>query len=166
MSKFDSFIWWAMIETYRGNLQTQNNVPGITRVPSKAELDEYFKAGGAAGYDKRFHWCGLYQTYLLKKAGVACHWLIGTGIIDDSGGKDLQIVSGEEAKKGLAFGDIVRVKHHEHHFMALEPVEKGYIPSIEGNAGGKDHPLIAANWMGNALHNVIEQIQYRYRVVS
>jgi hypothetical protein len=166
MSKFDSFIWWAMIEAYSGNVQPWGNTPGITRVPSEAELDNYFRAGGAAGYDKRFHWCGLYQTYLLKKVGVACKWVIGKGIEDESGGKDLQIVSGEEAKKGLAFGDIVRVKHNEHHFMVLEPVERGYIPGIEGNAGGKDNPLIAAWWMGNALHNVVEQIQWRYRVVS
>lgn len=166
MRKIDLFIWWAMSEMYRGNLETNGKSPGITRVPSKSELDEYFKAGGAAGYDKRFHWCGLYQTYLLKKAGVACHWQIGDGIKDDSGGTDLQIVNGEEARKGLAFGDIVRVKHNEHHFMVLEPVEKGYITSIEGNAGGKDYPKIAAYWMGNALHNVVGEIQYRYRVVS
>jgi len=166
VSKLDSFIWWAMAETYRGKLETYGNSPGITRRPSKAELDEYFKTGGAAGYDKRFHWCGLYQTFLLKKAGVACSWRIGGGIVDESGGTDLQIVSGPEAQKGLAFGDIVRVKYHEHHLMVLEPVEKGYIPGIEGNAGGKNNPLIAAYWMGNALHNVVEQIQFRFRVVS
>jgi hypothetical protein len=166
MSKFDSFIWWAMAEAYSGNLESYGNSPGITRKPTKAELDRYFIAGGAPGYDKRYHWCGLYQVFLLKKAGVACRWQIGGGIEDASGGADLQIVSGAEAQKDLAFGDIVRVKHHEHHLMVLEPVEKGYIPGIEGNAGGRDNPKIAARWMANALHNVVEQIQFRYRVIS
>ena len=86
--------------------------------------------------------------------------------MNDRGGTDLQIVSGEEARKDLAFGDIVRVKHNEHHFMVLDPVEQGYIPGIEGNAGGKDYPKIAAWWMANAAHNVVGEIQLRYRVVS
>jgi len=50
--------------------------------------------------------------------------------------------------------------------MVLEPVTKGFIPGIEGNAGGKDSPLIAAFWMGNVRHNIVEEIQWWYRVIS
>ena len=166
MSKLDSFIWHAIIEAYRGEMKTSKNAPGFTRTPSKPELDAYFKVGGAAGYDDRYHWCGLYQTYLLQQAGVACEWIVGSGIKDLSGGRDLAITSGDAARQGLAFGDVVRVRHHEHHLMVLEPVAKGYIPSIEGNAGGRGNPLIAAFWQGNAVHNTVAEIQWRYRVVS
>ncbi len=138
--------------------------PGYTRVPSKAELDKYFRAADVPGYDKTVHWCGIFQVYLLKQAGVACHW--NREIVDDSGGMDLEIVSGEDAKKGIQAGDIFKVSWAQHHFMALEPAEKGSITCIEGNAGGLAHPTLAARWMGNASNNTVGNIQYRYRVVS
>jgi len=165
VNKLDAFYWLATCEVYHGGTQeTKGNIPGHIRVPSKEELNKYFKAGGVSGYNKTTHWCGIFQVYLLKSAGVACHW--EREIVDDSGGKDLEIVSGEAAKKGLAVGDIVKVSHAQHHFMILEAVTKGYIRSIEGNAGGLEHPLLAANWMGNAKHNVVENIQFRYRVIG
>jgi hypothetical protein len=166
MSKFDSYIWWANYEAYHGKVQTagRRSDPGFLRVPSKEELKNYMIAGGASGYDPTVHWCGIFQTYLLLKAGVACHW--DRAIVDDSGGRELEVVSGTEAQKGLQCGDIVRVSHAQHHLMVLEPVTKGFIRSIEGNAGGLDHPLIAAYWMGNARHNTVETIQFRYRVIA
>ena|GEM_PF-1197527 len=167
MSKLDVFYWYATCEVYHGGTtewKQNGSIPGHTRVPSKEELDKYFKAGGVAGYDKNVHWCGIFQTYLLQKSGIACHW--AREIVDDSGGKDLEIVSGEAAKKGLAVGDIVKVSHAQHHFMVLDAVTSGYIRSIEGNAGGLKYPLLAANWMGNAKHNVVADIQYRYRVIG
>jgi hypothetical protein len=168
MKKFASYYMSAVMEIYNSPGATEwkqgASTPGCTRVPSKDELDKYFRAADVPGYDKRVHWCGIFQVYLLKQAGVACHW--DRAIVDDSNGKDLEIVSGEEAKRGLQAGDILRVGWAQHHFMALQPVEKGSIPCVEGNAGGLDHPTLAANWMGNALHNVVADIQYRYRVVS
>lgn len=140
MNKLAVFYWYETYEVYHGGTtvwEKQGSIPGHTRVPSKEELNNYFKAGGAAGYDKRVHWCGIFQVYLFKKAGVACHW--DRAIVDDSSGKDLEIVSGAEAKKGLAVGDIIRVSWAQHHFMVLDPVEKEYIRSVEGNAGGLAH---------------------------
>jgi hypothetical protein len=165
VSKLDVFYWYATCEVYHGGTtewKQSGGIPGQTRVPSKEELNNYFKAASVAGYDKSVHWCGIFQIYLLKKAGVICHW--DRAIVSD--GNDLEIVSGEDAKKGLAVGDIVKVSHAQHHLMVLEPVIKGYIRSIEGNAGGLAYPMLAANWMGNAKHNVVEDIQFRYRVVT
>lgn len=161
MSKLDSFIWNATIEAYCGKLVPWGT--GIIRRPSKEELNKYFIAATGTPYDKTVHWCGIFQVYLLKKAGVACGW--NREIVDESGGKDLEIVKGDDAKKGLAFGDIVRVQHNQHHLMVLEPAQKGFIRSIEGNAGGIEDPMIAAHWTLNK-HNVVEEIQYRYRVIA
>ena len=167
MNKLAVFIWWALYEVYHGKTSSggpKGTIPGTIRQPSKTELDKYFQAGGAAGYDPKVHWCGVFQTYLLKCAGVNCHW--DGKIVDDSGGRDLQIVEGKEARKGLALGDIVRINHDEHHFMVLEPAARGFLKSVEGNAGGLEHPLVAAFWMGNAKHNVVEDIYLRYRVIG
>jgi hypothetical protein len=184
MKKLNSLLWLANIEILYGSLnpassidevlnskkaQTvsgpKGSVPGTLRVPSEDEMKNYFNTAGAAGYDlKKTHWCGIFQTYLLVKAGVACHW--GREIVDDSGGRDLEIVKGSEAQKGLAVGDIVRIHRQEHHFMVIDPVVKGSIRSFEGNAGGLKHRLLAANWMGNMAHNVVEDIYIRYRVIG
>ncbi len=170
MSKLGSLFWCANIEILYGKTKPvpvagpKGSIPGILRIPSKEELNNYFRTAGAGGYVKTVHWCGIFQTYLLINAGVACHWHYE--IVDDSGGKDLEIVRGKDAQQGLAIGDIVRIHHNEHHFMVLEPVTKGYIRSFEGNAGGPEQPLLAAYWMANARHNVVEDVYIRYRVVS
>lgn len=168
MKKFESFYMGAVMEIFNSPGTTEwkqgGKTPGYTRVPSKEELDKYFRAADVPGYDPSVHWCGIFQVHLLKQAGVACHW--NREIVDDSGGADLEIVSGEDAKKDLLAGDIIKVSWAQHHFMILEPVEKGSIPSIEGNAGGLKYPTLAARWMGNASNNTVENIQYRYRVVS
>lgn len=166
MRKLDVLLWNATCEIHHGGATTcgPKNSPGFVRVPSREDLDKYFRAAGVTGYVKNIHWCGIFQTYLLQNSGVACSW--NREIVDESGGTDLEIVSGDAAKKDLAVGDVIKVSHAQHHFMVLQPVSKGYIPSIEGNAGGLANPLLASNWMGNALNNVVEQIQFRYRVIS
>ncbi|MGH9948012.1 MAG: hypothetical protein ACRD6X_12540 [Pyrinomonadaceae bacterium] len=156
----------AANEVFQGETSTtdyKGNVPGHTRVPTKNELNKYFSAAGIP-YSPGVHWCGIFQLWLLKSSGVACHW--DRAIVDDSGGKDLEIVSGEEAKKGLAVGDIVRIGHAQHHFMILEPAAKGYLRNIEGNAGGIKYPMLAANWAVSMTRNVVEDIQFRYRVLG
>lgn len=167
MSKRDLFITLATQEVLYGKTTEYKypagTIPGFTRPPSKEELNGYFKAAGAGGYDPTVHWCGIFQVYLLKKANVTCYWqqAICQTIYDE----DLEIVSGKEAQTGLQVGDIVRVERNQHHLMVLEPVSKGFIRGIEGNAGGLKHPLVAMNWMGNTGSNVVEQIQWRYRIV-
>lgn len=184
MSKLNQLLWAANIEILHGLLTPSVNphsdktvtikgrkgsIPGTLRRPSDAEMDNYFKkAGILAGfttYDKKHtHWCGIFQTYLLNQVGVACHW--AREIVDDSGGRDLAIAKGTDAQKGLQIGDIVRVHHQEHHFMVIDPVETGFVRSFEGNAGGLKNRLLAANWMANMRHNVVQQIYLRYRVIS
>lgn len=104
----------------------ESNIPGKLRHPSYAELDNYFKtAGWKEGFTyynkKNTHWRGIFQTYLLKQAGIACHW--NREIVDDSGGEDLEITTGKEAQTGLAVGDIVKVSYGQHHFLVIEPVK-------------------------------------------
>src|SRR4051794_40494605 len=93
--KLDQFVMSAMSELFKPNMQevtVPGRAAGILRVPSKGELDAYFKdslAGG--GYDPSSHWCGIFATYLLRRAGVRCHWVMSKGIADDSDGVDLEI---------------------------------------------------------------------------
>ena len=99
----------------------------------------------------------------MKKAGVLCHW--DRAILNDLYDEDLEIVSGEAAKTGLQVGDIVRVRQNQHHLMVLDPASKGFIRGVEGNAGGLRYPTLAINWMGNAKSNIVEEIEWRYRVI-
>ena len=80
---------------------------------------------------------------------------------------DLEIVTDDErAKKGLDIGDIVKVHHNEHHFMVLSATTSGFIRNFEGNAGGIDHPMLAANWAANMSSNVVADVYVRYRVLD
>jgi len=167
MSKRELFIQYATSEVLYGKTTEykypNGSIPGYTRVPSSEELNKYFQAADVAQYDPAVHWCGIFQVYLLQKAGVTCQWdrAIANKLYYD----DLEIVSGEQAKTGLQIGDIVRVKHNEHHLMVLDPVSKGFIRGVEGNAGGLQYPTLAMNWFGNAKSNIVEEIQHRYRVI-
>ena len=168
MSKRDLFISLATQEVYRGQTaeyKYRNSIPGYTRVPTKEELNAYFIAGGAAGYDPAVHWCGIFQVYMMQKAGVFCRWAYGeilNNVYDDPG---LEITTDKVAQTGLQIGDVVKVQKNQHHLMVLDPVSKGFIRGIEGNAGGLKYPMLAINWMGNSGSNVVEEIQYRYRIV-
>ena len=165
--KKQKYIDWAMYELYNGEtkfIETPRHATGILRRPTTAELKNYFAVAGVGAYDPRVHWCGIFQVYLLRKAGVACSW--NRQIVDDSGGKDLEIVTGLDARKDLAIGDIVKIHRHEHHFMVAQPATKGFLHNIEGNAGGPESPLIAANWGANMFKNVVEDVYARYRIIG
>jgi hypothetical protein len=169
MSKRELFISLANQEVYRGQMSEYkypNSIPGYTRVPTKDELNAYFRAGGVAGYAPTVHWCGIFQVYLLQKAGVLCRWAyseICNNLYDDPG---LEITTGKDAQSGLQIGDVVKVRPDQHHLMVLDPVSKGFIRGVEGNAGGLKYPMLAINYMGNSDKNVVEEIQYRYRIVE
>ena len=170
MSKRDLFISLATQEVLYGKTTEykypNGTIPGYTRRPSNEELDKYFKAGGVAGYSPTVHWCGIFQVYLMQKAGVLCRWeysQILNNLYDDPG---LEITSGREAQTGLQVGDVVKVRPAQHHLMVLDPVSKGFIRGVEGNAGGLENPLLAINYMGNRDKNVVEEIQWRYRILN
>jgi hypothetical protein len=142
-------------------LRSAGREPGILRVPSVAELELYFSTAAGVRYDPKVHWCGIFQTYLLKKAGVNCHW--DQAIVDDSGGTDLEISTGDAAKKGPAIGDIVRINHHQHHFTVAQPAERGLLFNIEGNWTRKSTDR---GELGGLSKNIVEDICIRYRVVG
>ena len=167
MSKRELFIQYATNEVLYGKTAEykypNGSIPGYTRTPSKEELNKYFQAAGVAKYDPTVHWCGIFQVYLLQKVGISCHW--DRAIVNDLYYDDLEIVSGKDAQTNLQIGDIVRVQRNQHHLMVLDPVSKGFIRGVEGNAGGLQYPTLAINWFGNAKSNVVEEIQHRYRIV-
>lgn len=166
--KVDRFYMSAMLELFKPNMQeapVPGRAAGIIRVPTKAELDVYFKeslAGG--GYDPSAHWCGIFATYLLRKAGVRCHWVMSKGITDDSNGADYEVATDSEAQQGLQPGDVVIREPQHHHIIVMEPVASGVIPCVEGNAGGIGHPLLAMNWAANARNNTVGNVVKRYRI--
>jgi hypothetical protein len=170
MSKLDAFLWWANIEVYRSGVDFENKTnsdSGFVRRPSSDELDNYCIGAGLRKYEPTGHWCGIFQTYLMKKAGINCHWVISKGIKIEAASKhEIQEDVMPAAGKDLALGDILIVQHNDHHIMVLEPTRSGYIPSIEGNAKGINNPALGAFYTGNALHNVVSKIQKRYRIVT
>jgi hypothetical protein len=166
--KLDQFVMSAMSELFKPEATTfkgQDNVPGWTRVPSKSELDNYFKTSLAGpAFDPTVHWCGIFATYLLKKAGVRCHWAMGDGITDDSNGQDLETTDSPNAQKDLQIGDVVVREPQHHHIIVLEPVDAGTIRCVEGNAGGVGKPLLAMHWAANMRNNTVGNIVKRYRI--
>jgi hypothetical protein len=170
MSKRGEFLYFALNEVLMdGAVEVgKGGLPGYTRVPSRTELDEYFTGCGSTfpSFDPRVHWCGIFAAYLLKLIGVRCHWAMGRGIVDDSGGEDLEIVRGAEAKTGLLEGDILIREPNHHHIIALEDVTSGRISCIEGNAGGIGSPLVAMRWAGNMAYNTTSHVTVRYRILS
>ncbi len=147
----------------------KGNIPGYTRVPSKADLDRYFKGcgGNYRGYDTGSHWCGIFATYLMKLAGVNCHWVMGKGIQDDSNGADLEVIlDGVTARKDIIVGDILVREPNHHHIIALDGPKSGSIRCIEGNAGGIKYPLLAMDWAANAHNNQVGNVSARYRILT
>ncbi len=134
---------------------------GYTRKPSRAELDKYFKASGGfpQGFDKTVHWCGLFATYVLRKAGVGVVWQHGK-IVDLSGGKDITLVSGS---KGIGPGDVaVRdMNTANHHFIVLAEPVKGAITSVDGNYGDIKNPML---FYGRHWKNSVSAVNFYYRI--
>ena len=151
-----------------GFANTKDNGQGYIRIPTKEELNNYFVGAGLlGGYDPTGHWCGIFQTYLLRKVGIQCHWVIGRGIEIEAFSKaEIQEDVPPAAGKDLMLGDIVVVEHHGHHVMVLEPAASGTIQCIEGNAQGIKYPAIGAYYTGNDPHNVVGKIRRRYRILS
>jgi len=173
MFKLARFVNLAMMEVFKADVRGHDvqtaKVRGrenlAVRIPTRAELNGYFLgAGCAGGYDPTTHWCGIYATHFLRLADVRCHWERGNGIIDDSGGEDLEIVYGPDAQKGLKFGDVLVREPEHHHIIVFGEVEAGPIRCIEGNAGGIKHPLIAMDYPPNQANNSVGRVVSRYRI--
>lgn len=131
-----------------------------TRRPSLEELNRYCTGCGDsyAGFDNTLHWCGIFATYILRKAGVRVRW--ARKIVDDSGGQDIKIVWGRE---GMGPGDVaVRDwRNVNHHFIVLDSPKSGVIWSVDGNHGGVGNPLL---FCGRHGKNTVAAVDYYYRV--
>jgi len=168
--KLDRFVMAAMGELFQPGATTFKgigNEPGWIRRPTKEELDKYFRESEAGpAFDPTVHWCGIFATYLLKKAGVRCHWVRSVGITNDEGASDLETANPPEAQLDLRIGDVLIREPEHHHIIVLEPVSVGAIRCVEGNAGGLGNPLLAMNWGGgkNLTYNSVDRVVKRYRI--
>src|SRR5262249_21372744 len=116
-------------------------------------------------FDPTSHWCGIFATCLLNRAGVRCHWVMCDGIFNDLYEDDLEIVkTAAEAKNGIRYGDVLIREPNHHHIIVLEPVTAGVIPCIEGNAMGVGSPLIAMNSALNMANNSVGNVVARFRI--
>lgn len=132
------------------------------RRPSNDELNNYFiESGWKEGYNTTTHWCGIFATYLLRKAGAKVHWVKGRGIHNLVGaenpegktsiigpyfGRKREIKATKQIvyDNTIMVGDICVRGVGQHHFIVLcPPDEHGtFEHCVEGNYGGLDFPLL------------------------
>lgn len=167
MSRVEQFVQLAIAEVNKPGVMVKERVPGSVRVPTKDELDAYFRESKAGNvFDSNAHWCGIFAACLLTRAGVRCHWIVAEGIANDvyEDQKDLEIAYGADARKGIQFGDVLIREPNHHHIIVLEPASGGTIRCVEGNAMGVGSPLIAMNSSLNMANNCVSKVNTRYRI--
>ena len=131
-----------------------------TRRPSSEDLHRYFTQCGASypGFDDTMAWCGIFATYILRKAGVKVRW--ARRIEDLSGGQQVKDIVGHE---GMGPGDVaVRgAAGQNHHFIVLETPKNGVIRSVDGNYGGVGNPVL---FCGHHWKNTVSSVDHYYRI--
>jgi len=166
----EDLIDFALLQVKNGT--TEGDEP-FERVPSKDELDKYFKGCNSTwpppldkkhkpftGYDRTVSWCGIFATYCLIQVGARVRWVISQGIEDLSGGGDIVRVDGNQ---GIRRGDIAVRGSSSHHFIVLDPEfnsQKGF-KCVEGNSGGTAYPQMR---YGYNLRNKLPDVRLYYRV--
>lgn len=137
------------------------------RQPTRSELDKYFSECGGIWKkaDTTTSWCGIFATYLLRKAGAKVLWSIGYGIHNQTGNENpegeifVQYVKGNQ---GITLGDIAVRGSGNHHFIVVgSPDSNGVFDCVEGNYGGIGDP-----WLhyGKNYKNNISAVKHYYRV--
>ncbi len=116
-----------------------------TKYPTVADMESYFRDANV-GYIKssletsvrtkrvpvmwgvEIHWCGIFATALLKRAGLNVFWKSGAGIYGQ-----VERVK-YEAGMYLEPGDVGAIARKNHHFLILEHVpEYDYLETLDGN---------------------------------
>lgn len=139
------------------------------RRPSVNELNKYFIEcnGPWKGYDPTTHWCGIFATYLLRKAGANVKWVMSRGIHNQTGDENS---TGEihtkyyEGNNGIMVGDICVRGKGQHHFIIIGPPDESGVfeHCIEGNYGGVTNPLLH---QGKRHKNNKNVVNYYYRIL-
>ncbi len=157
-------------------LANQEMKGAIERTPTTEELNKYFREcnGGYSGYDQSIHWCGIFCTYLLRKAGANVKWVPSKGM-DNVTGKEnpdgkLYItryfgtkIGKNRYKNNVMVGDICVRGIGQHHFIALGPTDEigAFGHTVEGNYGGLANPRLH---QGRRVENSKHVVHTYYRI--
>jgi hypothetical protein len=140
--------FWPVIEFALAEMQGQ-----VKRKPTPDDLKRYFTGCGGpwTAFDNNTSWCGIFATYVLRRANLHVSWRMGHGI------DGMTRVDGNE---GLSIGDVaVRGAANNHHFIVLDDTPSGIIDAVEGNYGGVGNP-----WLhhGHNPKNNLSSVIYYY----
>lgn len=145
------------------------------RRPTMDELNKYFIECDSIwnGYNSTTHWCGIFATYLLRKAGAKVRWVWRRGIHNLTGADnpegDMNVRMYFSKKQGDSYvnninvGDICVRGDGQHHFIVLEPPDEHgtFGHCVEGNYGGLGNPLL---YQGKRANNNKHFVHTYYRV--
>lgn len=138
------------------------------RRPSADELNKYFVGcdGIWRGYDPNTHWCGIFVTYLLRKAGAQVRWIYRRGIHNVTGYENIEgymSVWLYGGNKNISPGDICVRGDGEHHFIVISPPDKHgtFEHCVEGNFGGLGNPQLH---QGKWWKDRVKDVKYYYRI--
>ncbi len=138
------------------------------RRPSIEELNKYFIGCDSVwkGYDANTHWCGIFATYLLRKAGAKVRWVMALGIHNLVGRENPEgymHTTFHKGNTGIGVGDICVRGRGRHHFIVFGPPDEhgNFERCIEGNYGGIENPLLHD---GKRWKNNVNNVDCFYRV--
>lgn len=80
--------------------------------------------GGTTDSAQAVHWCGMFATYVLRKAGLDVKWRSGQGIFSRGGTNYLEKKNRWQKNAfdagGFDTGDVVVIPKATHHFIVVE----------------------------------------------
>ena len=109
---------------YNGHWRKIKNIEGV-QVPGY-RVPQPSKPSGVS-------WCGIFATWVLRRAGLEAKWVVGAGIVGDK----VKLTSGSE---GFMPGDVIVINGAEvHHAVVISENHKiydgdGSIDTVNGNA--------------------------------
>ena len=95
--------------------------------------------GGTSDSAAAIHWCGIFATFVLRKAGLDVKWRSGEGIVSRGGTKYLTKKNSWITKDGFdrnsfAPGDVCVIPRANHHFIVIEaPAGGDTLRCVAGN---------------------------------
>lgn len=102
---------------------------------------------------KGIHWCGIFATWMLKRAGLQATWT--TNGLTASASKISKIsVSTPGARQGISAGDICVHGSNQHHFIVIGEVGSRKLLTVEGNVRNQEVLRREKNRDDPLLHTV------------
>src|SRR5687767_8969610 len=76
--------------------------------------------------EEGIHWCGIFATWVLKRAGLAVEWrnrqLTGPSVIRAVNLRSLSRSAQEEERRTIMNGDVCAMGANNHHFIVIDGV--------------------------------------------